>query len=349
VRVAFVYPNSRARLAADVAAGHAPDTGLLGQNRLAEHGIDARIHEPRARRRHRAGGVLHRVTWNARELVLPLELRDTDVVVTPLANLLPLTARLARGPRVVLLDWGLATALARASRPRRRLLGAALGSAAAIACPSEAQRRHLVEVRGYDARRVRLVELGVDAEFFRPRPAEPADYVLAVGKDLARDYRTLFDAARRGGFRTIVVAHPRNLVGLDPPPNVEHRYGLDWSELRDLYAGAACVALPLRRADARVGTDGSGLTAVLEAMASGVPVVASRRPALETYLADGRSGVLVEPEDAEALAAAVQRVLADPAAAARLGTEARAAVEERFTTRALGERLARVLHSLGGG
>ena len=145
------------------------------------------------------------------------------------------------------------------------------------------------------------------------------------------------------------MAHPRNLVGLDPPANVEHRYDLGWDELRDLYAEAACVALPLRRTDARVGTDGSGLTAVLEAMASGAPVVASRRPALETYLDDGRSGVLVEPEDPEALAEAVAGLLADRERGERLGTQARAAVEERFTSRALGERLAGVLHSLREG
>jgi glycosyltransferase involved in cell wall biosynthesis len=349
VRVAFVYPKSRASLAAEVAARHAPDTGLLGQNHLAAHGIDARIHEPRGRRRHRAAGFLHRVTWNARELLLPFELRDTDVVVTPLANLLPLTARAARGPRIVLLDWGLGTALARASGARRRLLHAALRSTAVIASPSDAQRRHLVDVHGYDGNRVRLVELGVDADFFRPRQAEPGEYVLAVGKDMARDYRTLFAAAGLGGFRTIVVAHPRNLVGLEPPPNVEHRYDLGWDELRELYAGAACIVLPLRRSDARVGTDGSGLTAVLEAMASGTAVVASRRPALETYLDEGESGVFVEPEDPEALAEAVSNLLADRARGEALGARARAAVEERFTTAALGERLAQVLHSLPEG
>jgi glycosyltransferase involved in cell wall biosynthesis len=346
VRVAFVYPKSRAPLAAEVGAGHAPDTGLLGQNHLAAHGIDARLHEPRGRRRHRAAGLLHRVTWNARELLLPFELRDTDAVVTPLANLLPLTARAARGPRIVLFDWGLGTALARASGARRRLLHVALRSAAVIACPSEAQRRHLIEAHGYDEQHVRLVELGVDAAFFLPRHGHAGDYVLAVGKDMARDYRTLFAAARLGGFRTIVVAHPRNLVGLDPPPNVAQRYDLGWDELRELYAGAACVVLPLRRGDARVGTDGSGLTAVLEAMASGAAVVASRRPALETYLDDGESGVFVEPEEPEALAEAVGGLLADRERAERHGAQARAAVEARFTTAALGERLAGVLTSL---
>ena len=51
VRAAFVYPNPRSELAAAVAAGKAPDTALLGQNHLAAHGIDARIHELRLRHR----------------------------------------------------------------------------------------------------------------------------------------------------------------------------------------------------------------------------------------------------------------------------------------------------------
>ena len=141
VRAAFVYPNPRTALAAAVAAGEAPDTALLGQNHLAALGVDAHIHEPRLR--HRRDGPLNRLTWNARELSIPWELRADDVVVTPLFNLLPLAARIARRPRVVLFDWGLGSALARASRPRARLLRAALGSVAAIACPSAAQREHL--------------------------------------------------------------------------------------------------------------------------------------------------------------------------------------------------------------
>ena len=64
--------------------------------------------------------------------------------------------------------------------------------------------------------------------------------------------------------------------------------------------------------------EGFGLT-LLEAMASGAALVAARSGAAEVVVADGRTGLLVPPGDAEALAAALERLMRDPAAAAAMG------------------------------
>jgi hypothetical protein len=154
-RAAFVYPNSRKELVAAVAAGRAPDTGLLGQNHLREHGIDARVHEPRIRA---AGTSLRtRAAWHARELLLALELGDADAVVSPLANVLPLGTRLARGPRVLVVSYGYNVILRRASRARRAALRASLRAAAGVLCLANAQREELVELSGLDPARVHVV------------------------------------------------------------------------------------------------------------------------------------------------------------------------------------------------
>jgi hypothetical protein len=91
-QVAFVYPNPRAELAAQVARGEAPDSTLLGQNHLAALGFDARVYDPALTRR--GGG---RVRWNLREVTLPWELGDAEVHFTPLAGLFPLAAPRAAG------------------------------------------------------------------------------------------------------------------------------------------------------------------------------------------------------------------------------------------------------------
>jgi glycosyltransferase involved in cell wall biosynthesis len=88
-----------------------------------------------------------------------------------------------------------------------------------------------------------------------------------------------------------------------------------------LLAEAACVLLT---------SDYEGLPlTVLEAMAAGVPVVATRVGGVEEALGD--TGVIVDQGDAEAIAAGLARVLGDAEAAARLGERGRARVLERFT------------------
>jgi glycosyltransferase involved in cell wall biosynthesis len=70
---------------------------------------------------------------------------------------------------------------------------------------------------------------------------------------------------------------------------------------------------------------------VLEAMAAGVPVVATRVGGVPEAVVDGETGLLVSPGDAAALADRLARLLADPDAAARMGAAGRRIVQERFT------------------
>jgi glycosyltransferase involved in cell wall biosynthesis len=346
LRVAFVYPNTRAGLLAAIAEGSAPDTALLGQNHLRDHGIDADVHEPAVRHRSPHGGLVHRVTWHLRELALPLELGSYDAMCTPLANLAPLVSRVRGRPRVVLFNYGLTTVYRRSTRLRRRLVAAAVRSSAAVVCLGASQRRGLEESVDVDARRVIVLPLGVDTDFHRATPLPRDGYVLAVGRDLARDYRTFAEAARRWTRQTIVVTEPRNLVGVSFPSHVTVRHGLTYAELRDLYEGARCVVLPLRREGHPYGTDGSGLTALVETMASARPVVAADRPIMRDYVDSDTTGVLVPAEDPAALADAVDELLGDDDRSEMLSEAARRRAEERHTTREFAAGLADVLRRL---
>mgnify|MGYP001607633897 CR=1 FL=1 len=70
---------------------------------------------------------------------------------------------------------------------------------------------------------------------------------------------------------------------------------------------------------------------LLEALAMGCPVVASRVNGVPELIEDHKTGLLVPPRDPQALAAAIREVLSDPAAASKMGAEGRAVVQERFT------------------
>jgi glycosyltransferase involved in cell wall biosynthesis len=84
--------------------------------------------------------------------------------------------------------------------------------------------------------------------------------------------------------------------------------------------------------------------ALLEAMATGLPVVATEVSGTRDVV-EQHSGVLVAPGDAQALAAGMNRVLADPSFAAALGRAARARVEDCYSARAQAMRHAQLYRS----
>ncbi len=79
--------------------------------------------------------------------------------------------------------------------------------------------------------------------------------------------------------------------------------------------------------------------AVLEAMAMGLPIVATRVSGNEDVVVHEENGLLVPASDPEALAAALRRLAADPSLAARMGQRSREMAEERFGLRAVVRKL----------
>jgi glycosyltransferase involved in cell wall biosynthesis len=78
--------------------------------------------------------------------------------------------------------------------------------------------------------------------------------------------------------------------------------------------------------------------AIVEALACGKPVVATAVDGIPEIIEHDRNGILVEPGDAPALAAAIQRVLGDAELRERLGRSGRLRVEDRFQWQLMGER-----------
>jgi glycosyltransferase involved in cell wall biosynthesis len=91
--------------------------------------------------------------------------------------------------------------------------------------------------------------------------------------------------------------------------------------------------------------EGSSL-AVLEAMAARRAIVSSRIGGTEELIEDGENGILVPPGDADALTAALRRLLDDPNLRGRLGGHARARVERDFTPDAMTRQVERIYGEL---
>ena len=78
---------------------------------------------------------------------------------------------------------------------------------------------------------------------------------------------------------------------------------------------------------------------VLEAMAYGLPVIATRVGAIPEVLTDGQEGFLIEPADVKALADRMLRVAGDPELRRRMGLDARRVAEARFSLDAMVDRI----------
>jgi glycosyltransferase involved in cell wall biosynthesis len=87
---------------------------------------------------------------------------------------------------------------------------------------------------------------------------------------------------------------------------------------------------------------------VLEAMALGLPVVATRAPGVTDVVDDGRTGVLVPPRDPQALGAAIVRVLSDDELRDDLVRTARAKIASAHNTEAWVARIERIYEDLAG-
>lgn len=258
-----------------------------------------------------------------------------------------IAARLARVPAVVNALAGLGFVFASASLKARllrpwvvgalRLLIDAEGSRLIVQNPDD--RRMLVEGRVVASGRVRLIRgSGVDLRRFLPT-AEPAGtpLVMLPGRLLRDKGVGEFVAAARllkaqGVAARFVLVGDGDAENPAAIPDEEIEAWRDdgtvewWGRCEDMPAVLArshIVCLPSYR---------EGLPKVLlEAAACARPLVATDVPGCREIVIDGRTGLLVPPRDAPALAAAIGRLLAGPALRAEMGRRGRELVAAEFS------------------
>ncbi len=213
---------------------------------------------------------------------------------------------------------------------KRRAMGAAVRRAAYVVPWNHWARRSLVSDYGVERSRCQVLAPGIDlsswAPVERPAPAGPP----------GRPLRLLFVGGQfdRKGGPELVEALSRlrspwecDVVTRDDVPALAglraHR-GLRQGDgqLRRLFREADVFVLPTR---------GDAMPwAVLEAMASGLPVVTTGVGAVPELVEDGRTGLIVPPRDAGALAGALGQLASAPGRRTRMGQLGRQRVERHF-------------------
>lgn len=212
-----------------------------------------------------------------------------------------------------------------------------------------------------DPSRVHIAPPGVDTNLFSPDPNASSlrrenDYILAVGRfaDPRKNVDLLIEAY--GSLRrrvpecpTLVVAGrsmpaARTMKGVERrglSKVIDFRRGLSKDELASLYRNAALFVLPSSE-------EGFGMV-LLEAMASGIPVIATATEGARQLVDPGATGFLVPIGDARALAGAMETLLLDHTLSLRLGNCARKLVEERYSERRAAEPFLRAYRRFSNG
>jgi phosphatidyl-myo-inositol dimannoside synthase len=205
---------------------------------------------------------------------------------------------------------------------------------------------------GFDPAASRVIPYGVDADRFKPDRAAGAEWrrrlripdgaplVLSVGRMVTKKgYHVLMEA-----LPGLLEAHPAAHVVLagagdrleefravaETWPLRVHLPGIVLRDaLPDLFRAADLFVLPAVH-DAKGNVDGLP-NVILEAMATGLPVVASGISGIPLAVSDGVTGRLVSEGDAGQLGAALGELLANPERARSMGEASRREVERRLT------------------
>jgi glycosyltransferase involved in cell wall biosynthesis len=228
---------------------------------------------------------------------------------------------------------------------KRTVVRSQLEAADHIITISEHNRQYIADLcRNKSDDDVTVIHLGVDLEQFSPNPARPRGatiQLLSVGNYIEKKgHKYLIEAcdilAQRGfDFRCHIVGEGPNRPELEASiakyrlnARVKLTGALDQRQVCQLYRHSDIFALAC--VVARNGDRDGMPTALIEAMASGIPVITTPVTGIPELVKDGETGFLVPQHDATALADTLQKMINDAELRTRMGEKARQRAVEGF-------------------
>ena len=257
---------------------------------------------------------------------------------------------------------------ARLSRPgpsravKRLLERVGLRLAAGVIVPTEELRAHVAALVPPDS--VHLIPNGVDTRRFTPSPSSSPPRGKGLGEGAQGRVRTILFVGRLEAEKNLptLVTAAAKLAGRFPirlalvgdgslQPDLRAQAGalgvgvefpgvIDHRRLPERYREADVFVLPSL-------TEGHPKV-LIEAMASGLPCVASDCPGNRALIRDGETGLVFDPRNPEALATALERVLGEEPLARQLGRQAREAIVREYDLGMLVDREIRLLKQVAG-
>lgn len=197
----------------------------------------------------------------------------------------------------------------------------------------------LSEWLGVDADQIAFVPFGVDTAFFPMKPMPERPMLLSLGNDRDRDTETLYavlDGVHKARPEVDILVQSRSRI--TPPSGIRVVNQIPASRLVKTYESATAVVI-----STRPNLHVSGMTAALESMSVGRPVVMTGTPGSEDYVRDGETGILTRPGDVKGMTEAVLNVIDEPVMAARWGSRASSIVRAHHSEASLCEGIRRAV------
>ncbi len=314
-KIVYLLPGIGTETYRAVQAGEAPRERLFGAVQLIERGWSVTLCD--AQWEGWATPIRRKL---ARWLELPayktcLALWQADIAVIQgrLAPLLLLVSKLF-GTRVVYVDVMFDIPK---HRLRQWINKQCLKASDTIICYSATQSNIWAKTYDIPINKIISAHFPMDSNFYRKPSVEKVapPFVIAVGRDIGRDFSTLLRAAKLAGIDTKLVTLPYLLPKLwNEDGGVEAFQRVSYPKLFDLYAQSKLAAVPLK---AEISYP-SGIRASLEAMLLRIPVVATYTSVLAEEFVDEEHLLYVESDNPILLAKAMKRILNDPYLAERL-------------------------------
>lgn len=246
-----------------------------------------------------------------------------------------------KSAKVVVLNCWLAERLPGMTEPERHEWVRLLNLAAAVTVWSENQIEILTSF-GVERSLLHSINFGVNSWLGVGSENSVRDIdVVAVGMDVGRDYKSLFEAAKGQPWNVVMACKPVNLKGLDVPENVEILGLIPRDDYRNLLQRAKVVVVPTHSF-----AYPTGQSVALEGAMAGAAIVVSNSLPMRQYFEPNVTALMPEVHDVAGIRDAVATLLSDETLRKDLAAAGQKRVSSNFTDRQMWRQVAEILDQI---
>jgi|MTBAKMStandDraft_1061839.scaffolds.fasta_scaffold08820_4 glycosyltransferase involved in cell wall biosynthesis len=192
-----------------------------------------------------------------------------------------------------------------------------------IICSSKNEVNYYVDTFQWRRDKAFFIPMHTDPNLLSLQTSEKNNYVFAAGRTF-RDYETFVKSISNTTYQAIIVSGKETLKLPDKIKNIRLLSDIPLKYFNELLANSKIVVIPLH--DLNIST---GQMVVLQSMAMGKAIIATRTTGTVDYIENYKTGILVEPYNPDDLKHAIELLINDSELRLRLGAAAKQAVRKR--------------------